>query len=401
MRPQDFGNLSTGTLEPTSFEEPGPDGQLRTAHGLAFVPNKLPPRFPDRVTLIGRLYPVLERVQGAMLRLDGQIDALPGRSVLLATTRVREARASSRIENTFASAREVALAGVDQPGATDESREVYRNRMAIEAGLRSRLPICNRLLKEMHAVLIVDRKDRPGQFRDKQVCVGDERLGFGEARFVPPPPARIEEWMADWERFGNPSGMEREDSERMPYWAELAIAHYQFEAIHPFRDGNGRLGRAMVTLAPTKHGVLRHPVSNLSEWVRTRRQEYYDRLLRVSTHGEWEDWIRFFCTALAEQAREDLALVERVAKLYKKYDEKLTTRRNSILVRRLLDHLFDRQAVTITRAATVLGVSYTAAQRHVEAFVKLGIVKPLAGVEYGRIYLAEGVIRAIQGQGEE
>jgi len=351
--------------------------------------------------MIGRLYDVLHRATTSLLRLEGLIESLPGRSVLLAAMRVREAQASSRIENTFASVREIALASVDERGASSESMEVLRNRLAIEYGLASKLPISARLLREMHRVLIVDPGHRPGQFRDRQVCIGDQHRGFSNARFVPPGPERVEACMTAWEFFVNPKAINAAPRARLPYLIELAMSHYQFETIHPFSDGNGRLGRALVTLAPVKDRELRHPVCNLSEWVQANRQEYYDGLLRVSTHGEWEPWIRFFVTALAQQAEADLNRATRVSSLYDKYQKLVTTRGKSILRIKLLDHLFDRQVVTITIAAKVMDVSYAAAQAHVIAFETMKIIKPLSDKKYGKIYVAEGVLKAIRGQGQD
>lgn len=400
MNPAMFQPNSPGRLEATAFDEIGPAGTVGIVRGMAFVPNPLPPDLDyDRV--IGRLFPLLERLRTSLLRLEGMIDSLPGRTLLLSAMRVREAQASSRIENTFAPLRDIALAAIDESSVSGDSVEVLRNRRAIEAGLASNLPICARLIREMHRVLIADGKMRPGQFRDLQVCIGDKSRGFGNARFVPPPPKDVPGCMRDFEIFCNPGTAGAPPRTRLPYFVELALSHYQFETIHPFSDGNGRLGRALVTLAPVKDRELRHPVCNLSEWVQSHRDEYYDRLLRVSTHGDWVPWIEFFCTAIAEQASADLDRAQRVARLYSRYMEKVTQRRGSILLTRLIDHLFDRQVVTIPNAAKVMGVTYPAAQRHIQALEKAGVVSKLRGRDYAKIYIAEGVIRAIRGQGEE
>jgi Fic family protein len=389
-----------GALVPTTFDEDADDGSVRTVHGQAFVPAPLPPVL-DFVPMIGRLYGLLDRAKTSLLRLEALIDTLPGRTVLLSAMTTREAQASSRIENTYASIREIALAALDDRRVAGEPVEVLRNRRAIEAGLTSNLPISNRLLCMMHKILIADRRHRPGQFRDKQVCIGDRKRGFANARFVPPPGTLVEACMRDWELFCNPKAVNAPQRERLPYLMELALMHYQFEAVHPFSDGNGRLGRALVTLAPVKDGELRHPVCNLSEWVQHNREEYYDRLLRVSTHGEWEPWIRYFCTSVAEQAETDLARARRLGALYDKYASQLTTKRSSMLAIKLLDHLFDKQAVTATLAAEILDISFTAAQRHIANFEKLKILKLWMDEPWGRIYIAEGVVRAIRGQGED
>lgn len=400
MREADFQPGFPGSLEPTSFEEEAPNGSKTLRRGLAFAPHPLPPTL-NRELLLGRLFDVLDQAKTRLLRLDGLVDSLPGRTALLSAMRVREAQASSKIEDTFAPIRDVALAELDMDKRNAPAMEVYRNRLAIEKGLASPLPISVRLVREMHGVLITDPRYRPGKFRDVQVCIGDKSRGFDHARFVPPTGARVPDLMAQWELFSNPDATQAPARDRFPYFVELAMSHYQFETIHPVSDGNGRLGRALVTLAPVKHRELRHPVCNLSEWVQANREEYYDRLLRVSTHAEWEPWIGFFCRALAEQASDDIQRAERLGKLYASYEEKISTPRSSILPVKLLNYLFDRQAVTVTRAAEVMGVSYTAAQRHVERFEKLGIIRPLKGVAYQRPFIAEGIIRAIRGQGDE
>lgn len=400
MQPSDFQPGFPGVLEPTTCEGEGPDGAKTSRQGLAFVPDQLPPKL-DRTALLGRLFDVLDRARSRLVRLDGLVDALPGRTVLLTGMRVREAQASSQIENTFASIQDTALAGLDDSASESPAGEVYRNRLAIEHGLRSKLPICSRLVLEMHRVLITESRHRPGKLRDIQVCIGDEKKGFRHARFVPPPGVRVRELMDQWERFCNPNTPQSPGRETLPYFVELALAHYQFETIHPMSDGNGRLGRALVSLAPVKHGELKHPVCNLSEWVQKNRQEYYDRLLRVSTHGEWEGWVKFFCTALAEQSAADTKRAESLAGVYERYAAKIATARRSMVATKLLEHLFERQVVTVTGASRVMGLTYAAAQKHVQAFEKLGILRALEGVKYDRPYVATGIIRAIQGKDDE
>lgn len=399
MRQADFQAGFPGALTPTSFHERTASGDGRSVRGMAFSPHPLPPLLDSAA--IGRLFDVLDRCRSGLLRLEGLIEALPGRTVLLAAMRTREAQASSKIENTIASMKDIMLARVAPSRAPGEAMEVVRNRVAIEHGLNSALPISNRLLREMHARLIVDPRMRPGQFRDIQVCIGDEHRGFEHCRFVPPPPEDVERHMREWELFVHPDALEAPTRARLPYFVELALCHYQFETIHPFSDGNGRLGRALVTLAPVKDGELRHPVCNLSEWVHDHRDEYYDRLLRVSTHGEWEEWVRFFCTALEQQAAADTKRAERVGALYRKYVEVFTTPRSSMLVTKLLDRLFEFQGITVQSAADVMGISYTAAQRHVKALVAKRILTPVDKEEYGKVFIARGIIRAIQGQAED
>ncbi|MDX2130824.1 MAG: Fic family protein [Planctomycetota bacterium] len=394
MRRSDFQGLVPGRITTTEFEDRG-----RRIAIEAFVPSPLPPAL-DRVSFLGRLYDSLEYAERSLQRLDGVIDALPGRTVLLGALRVREAQTSSRIENTFATVREIVGASADAPNTRPEALEVLRARLAIERALRSDLPISGRLLRDMHRVLVIDASKRPGEFRDVQVCIGDEHRGIEYARFVPPPAAEVEACMRDWELFANPGSLNAPGRERWPDLVELAFAHYQFETIHPFSDGNGRLGRAIVTLTPVKQGWLKHPVCTVSEWVSEHRAEYYDALLRVSTHADWEGWVRFFCTAVAEQAKADMARATRLSALYERYSNLILGKPGSVRLIRLLDHLFDRHALTIPDVASLLGITYPPAKKHVEKLMTMGILRLLFEANYGKVYIAEEVVRAIHGADE-
>ncbi|MBL8764664.1 MAG: Fic family protein [Phycisphaerae bacterium] len=400
MRDSDFQDRTTGELVRTVFVERTQDGSSRTINGLAFVPRPLPPGL-DPVTLTGKLYDVLDAAKTSLLRLEAKVESLPSKTALLASMRAREAQSSSKIENTVATLRDIAMAAAEAERAPSEAVEVLRNRRAIEAGLRSKLPVSIRLVCEMHAVLIDAPGKRPGTLRDIQAYIGDEERGFGRARFVPPPPDRIGECMKQWELFVNPGALNAPRRPRLPDLVELAFAHYQFEAIHPFSDGNGRLGRALVNVTPVKNGLLRQPVCNISDWVHERRQEYYDGLLRVSTHGDWEGWARFFCLALKEQAEQDLRRADHVAGLHERYMLLVTRRRNSIMLTKLIDRLFENPAVTVTGAASVMGVSYTAAKRHIDYLLARRVLRPADAREYAKVFIAPEIIRAIRGPGED
>lgn len=400
MKVEDFKDDCPGELVPVEFEAKDADGRARRVSGHAFVPRPLPPVL-DRTMLVGRLYDVLDRAKTNLLRLEAAVEKLPAPKVLLAGMRTREAQASSKIEDTFASLRDIAEAELESSSARVEAVEVYRNRRAIETGLASPLPVSRRLLNHMHRVLVGDAMKRPGEIRQGLVCIGDEHHGFARARFVPPPAEHVERCLTAWELFVNPGARGAPSRETWPYLLELGLAHYQFETIHPFRNGNGRLGRALVNVAPVKDGFLRQPVCNLSEWVQLHRQEYYERLLRVSTHGQWEEWLRFFATALAEQAQLDLERAIRMSKLHARYRELATGVRKSILLSKLIDHLFVSQVITVSRAKEVLGLSYTAAQRHVEFLVQNGVLQPADDSKYDKAYYAKAILKAIRGQGED
>ncbi len=400
MQSADFQPNAPGNIVKTTFEDVFPSGTRVQIEGTAFVPHPLPPHAEIREWR-GELFDIHDDLKTSLLRLDAEINLLPGKTLLLSAMQTREAQASSRIENTFASVREIALAALGTPHVPEQSREVFRNRQAIMAALESPLPVSGRLLKEMHSTLIVDPRHTPGQYRTKQVCIGDASLGFRGARFVPPPGVSVPACMGDWEIRCHAGDGKAPEWDQYPYFVRLALLHYQFEAIHPFSDGNGRLGRALVTVAPVKDGQLQHPVCNLSEWVQANRQQYYDRLLRVSTHGEWLPWVRFFFVAISSQAKADLARARRVSGLYERYVTTVTTKRVSILASRLIDYIFRQQAITIVQAARVLDLSYNAAKKHVENLEDLGMLRGQDDVERGKLYFAEEIMDAIRGDGPD
>lgn len=398
MKPEVFQDASTGRLVPATFTE-SVDERVISRQGHAFVPAPLPPGI-EVEAITGRLYPQLDRAKTGLLRLEAAIDALPDPHILLSAMQTREVQASSKIEDTYASLQEIAMASIDPAHAKADSIEVRRNREAVTLGLESPLPLGRRLICEMHAALIVDPRKRPGQIRDLQVCIG----GGGEfknARFVPPPPPEVEACLRDWEYFHHPGALGAPARRRFPYFIELAMSHYQFETIHPFSDGNGRLGRAIVNIAPVKDNQVRYPICNLSEWVHEHRQEYYDGLYNVSTHGAWEPWIRFFLSALAEQAELDLARAGRIRALHHSYRQLAEGKRRSSLTMKLIDQLFKLPAVTVMVAKDVLGVEYAAAQRHVQFLVEKGVLKQAGEGNYNRMYVAMDIIRAIHGQGAD
>jgi Fic family protein len=392
MKPNDFQPEAPGELVSTTFTETR-NGQTTTRTGWAFVPAFLPPKI-DTVALRGRLYHQLERAATTLARLDNLVGHLPSPRVLLTALRAREAQTSSRIENTFASLDDIAFAALQGANTDSQASEVRRNQAMIEAGLDSNWPIGRALLRQMHKVLIVNPDHHPGEFRRAQVCIGQRELGFERARFVPPPATHIEPCLDNWESFVN-GGTSDAD---WPELLRLGVAHYQFETIHPFDDGNGRLGRALVNITPVRTGYLKHPVCNLSEWLHNRRDAYYDGLLRVSTHGDWEGWLTLFCAALSEQARADLTRAEKLAALMSTYKARVIGKRQSALPHKLIDLVFIHQVMTITWAAELLGVTYAAARKHVETLVMHGVLaSPVDTPRYGKVYFPREIIDTITG----
>lgn len=368
--------------------------------GEAFVPDPLPPEL-DRDRFIGRLSDDLLRAQGAMERLAGSVSSLPAPRLLLQPFRLREARLSSRIENTIASAEEIALARANRPTLRSEAREVANYVSALEHGLASELPLCNRLFCEMHAILMqgVDGQEKtPGVFRSAQVMIGDDQRGFENARFVPPPPGDVlKDCMADFERFVNgPGARPSRARDQYPAIIEIAMAHYQFEAIHPFNDGNGRLGRLLIALSLCRLGSLDSPLVYISGYFDRHRQEYYDRLLAVSTQGDWEGWVRYFCRAVEHQSKDGIQRAARLRGLRDRYMSAATQKRTSALVSRLIDHLFVSPIVNASDIVNILGVTPPTAQGYIDFLEKNLVLKEITGGRYGRLYAATEILDVVQ-----
>lgn len=364
--------------------------------GHAFVPDPLPPKL-EPTSLADLLEPV-SRATAQLHLLAGAIRVLPDPRILLKVFMRREVEHSSRIENTIASARELALFDAAQETDRDEVREVHNNLVALEHGIASPDPLCLRLIREMHARLMasVRGEDKsPGEFRRGQVYIGSERAGFKAARFVPPPPGPIlEECLRDYELFLNPT--DRRPRKQYNQIIELALSHYQFECIHPFADGNGRMGRLLITITGNKNGWLEFPLPYLSPYFERTRQEYYDLLLRVSTHGDWSSWIAYFCRAIEVECADGMRRIRALDRLRTEYRVRAEAVGNSQSLPKLADHLFSRQAVTVASVKQFLGVSQPASQKLIDRLVGAGILTEVTGGNYRRIYLAEEIVRLIE-----
>lgn len=377
--------------------------------GLAFVPRPLPPVIRsdlasdvDRQAFVGLVGEELLSAQSNLSRLEGSVQALPNPSLLEQPFRMREAQLSSKIEDTFATVEELALAESGRAPARQQVVEVVNYLRALEHGLKSDLPLCARLFRELHAKLMEgvrgDEK-RPGEFRTIQVCIGDENRGFAGARFVPPPPGEVlQRCISELEKFLNPAPGYGSVPEtiRFPSLIEIALAHYQFECIHPFSDGNGRLGRLLIALALCRGKHLTSPLVYVSAFFEQNRQRYYDLLLRVSTHGDWESWVKFFCRAVSTQAADAIVRAEKLRDLRNRYVRVVTEKRASALVVRLVDLLFVHPAVRPPTLAKQLMITVQSAQKHIDRLVKHKILAEATGNAYGRIYLAKGVLKLVE-----
>ncbi len=350
----------------------------------AFVPVPLPPEPP--VDMTPERQHLLESALLACGRLDGVTALLPEPDLFFYAYVRREAVLSSQIEGTQSSLSDLLLFELDAaPGVPfDDVVEVSTYVAALEHGL-ARLaggfPLCNRLLREIHDTLLSRGRGadkQPGEFRRSQNWIGGTRPG--NARFVPPPPQEVESCMAELERFLNhptSSGT----------LVKAALAHVQFETIHPFLDGNGRVGRLLIALILHHDGVLRQPLLYLSLYFKQHRAEYYRQLDSVRTTGDWETWLDFFLEGVTETATGAVDTAHRLLAMFQTDAECIQgLGRAAVSALRVFDALRRRPVADIDHLARQTGVAYSTAARAVEALVELGILRELTGRRRSRVF---------------
>ena len=351
----------------------------------AFVPAPLPPEVPLQFTPERRR--LLERATLALGRLDSITLLLPEPEIFLYSYVRREAVLSSQIEGTQSSLSDLLQFELHEaPGAPfDDVVEVSNYVRALEHGLSrfaDGMPLCNRLVREMHEVLLSRGRGsgkQPGEFRRSQNWIGGTRPG--NARFVPPPPQAVESCMGDLETFIH-------DAEQpYPTLIKAALAHVQFETIHPFLDGNGRLGRLLISFMLHHEGMLSRPLLYLSLYLKTHRQTYYERLDGVRTKGDWEGWIDFFLEGVEQTALDAVDTARRLVTLMQQDEQRIhqAGRRagTALRVHRALSH---RPVQSIKDMADTLELSYPAVSKSVGALEDIGIVREITGRQRNRIY---------------
>jgi Fic family protein len=323
---------------------------------------------------------------------------LPDPTILIRSFVRREAQLSSYIENTFANYDEIAAA--DSAGrrqnVSTEALETLNAERAILAGIEAvnqrHQPVTNSLIRQLHETLLdnVRGHECRGKYRQKQVYIGNETLGIDSARFVPPASHLLTELM---DRF---EGAWRTGDQYVSV-VRLALLHYQFETIHPFEDGNGRLGRILTLLGLCTFGLLTVPVLNASLYFERNRQQYYDGLLRVSTHGDWLGWILFFLEGLRVAAVESTLKLNELLALQRGYHVAIRAARNSALLLSLVDHLFISPVITINEAAEVMGVTHSAANQSMQKLLEAGIVR-IRKIGKPTIFVADTILKAVNAE---
>ena len=363
----------------TWSERAGVYERQRTGY-RAFVPRPLPPVPPIQLT--GELQKLLSQADLALGRLDGSIQTLPNPDLFVFMYVRKEAVLSSQIEGTQSSLQDLlsAEARIFNPRAPNDVDEVINYVAAMNHGLTrlADLPVSVRLFREIHAKLLAGVRGsrlQPGELRTSQNWIGPGGCTLNEASFVPPPPDRVAECLGALETF-----LHADDSD-LPILIRIGLAHAQFETIHPFLDGNGRIGRLLITFLLVDSGVLQRPVLYLSHYLKQHRKRYYELLQATRDDGAWEEWLAFFLQGVsevsaqaAETARRILALRERDRTLIVDY-----LGRAAGNGQRVLDHLYQRPILTVNDVRDLLGVTYPAANQLVERLVEIDVLSEVTG----------------------
>lgn len=385
MRPDQFNQYSAGRCQ-------------KTLEGYyAFHPSPLPPVFD----LDWGLMRLLSEADQAMGELSGAGQLLPNPHLLIRPYLRREAILSSRIEDTHADMGQLAFfeeeSDSEEP-ATPDVREVANYVRALEQGLARvrELPISSRLIKELHAILLQEVRGgestkTPGEFRRSQNWIGPKGCTLNEATFVPPPPHDLNQYLGEWEHYIHGDSPE-------PALVKAALIHYQFEAIHPFLDGNGRIGRLLITLFLCEQNCLSQPLLYLSGYFDETRDDYYRLLLDVSQKGAWREWVEYFLRGVRLQAQRATQDTKNILKHYESCRAQLTDgKRVPGEAARVLDQVFANPFLSIARYANRLGIAYPSAQRGVDFWIEKGLLREATGQQRYRVYVADEILNMMSG----
>ena len=377
-------------VKPMSEPNKIPGQKVSQGAYSAFIPAPLPPALEWTPHLIRALSDA-DRMIG---RLAGEGGRLPNPHVLIRPFIRREAVLSSKIEGTQATLGE--LLAAEAGGVVDRSpedlREVGNYIVALEHGMAqlNKLPLCIRLIRELHSKLMTDvRGDQatPGEFRRSQNWIGRPGSTLATASFIPPPPGEVEPCLAAWEKFLYES--------ELPPLVTIALAHYQFEAVHPFLDGNGRVGRLLITLFLIEQKILPAPLLYLSAFFEATRRDYYEGLRGVSERGAWNDWLEYFLIGVARTSQDALSRASRINVILAQWQRQVAGESTNTPVR-IVDLLAANPFITATGIASELGVAFTTAQRAIERLERVGIVKRATDAKRDRVYCAQALLDILE-----
>jgi len=384
-----FSDDAPGVLSPTVYGDEA---------GLAFSPHPLPPD----INWDGSLAMAVSDADRALGELSGLGRTAINPQLLIRPFIRREAVLSSRIEGTQADVGQVYayeagqlsfLSPEYQPSQIADVQEVANYVRAMEYGLErmETLPVCLPFMQELHERLMAGARGAqraPGQFRRVQVIIGPSNR-LSDATFVPAALPQMQPALNELEKY-----LHSDDPN--PPLVRLALIHYQFEAIHPFLDGNGRIGRLLIPLLMVNWGLLPSPLLYLSAYFEQHRPEYYDHLLAVSQRGAWREWIVFFLRGVTEQAQDAISRAKRLQDLQLRWRHALIQTRTSAFQLQLLDSLFQTPVLTIPQAQTLLNTTYKSAKLNVEKLTEIGILQQVDESTYAKSFAAMDILRIME-----
>lgn len=366
MDPKEFNPKSmTGRL----VQIPKGDVDAR----IAFIPNPLPPKWRWPINL----WKLLVEARQCLSSLDGTGKHLPNPEILLQPLQSREAQLSSQLEGTVTDPQQQVLFEADprypisKNDPNNAYQEVYNYRRALRLRLEGQndLPLSLRLVKELHAILMTGVRgsdQRPGEFRQIQNQIGRP------ARYVPPPPENLNEVLDAFEKYLH-------SPDEFDPLVRAFLAHYQFEAIHPFRDGNGRVGRLLLALAIADWCQLSKQWLYMSPYFESRKKDYMDLLLSISTQGAWEPWIKFCLEGVVLQSEDAEKRCDKLLALHKEFHARM--KGGSVRLSKLVDRLFSRPVITVNQYKSEFSVTYPTARSDLRRLETMGIVQPIEDLE--------------------
>jgi Fic family protein len=361
-------------MQPDDFSDQQRQNLTKTISGSwAFVPPKLPPQID-----YGPIALNLAAATGAIGELKGATRRLPNPYMLVMPLIRKEALTSSAIEGTITTLNNMLLEQLaPREGGDDNAREAFNYVRALKGAEEAlkELPISHRVIKQAHKTLLSGLSPargagkRPGEYKSDQNAIGKQGDSESTARYVPPPPNETVICMDDLERFIN-----RENRKSGEELVDIALAHYQFEAIHPFNDGNGRIGRMLVTLMAQQLLFSSEPLLHISANIENKKDEYIEKLFAVSTHGDWNSWINFFLEVVKESCLSATNVVDKIINLQNDLRQRAIQKNGNHRLATIVDSLFTKEWITIGEAATLCSVTYPTAQSDLEELAKLEIV---------------------------
>ena len=383
MDKDDFKASAAGTLIPS------PSGQL------AFMPDALPPKLNYQTFAIE-----LAEAMEAIGRLNAAGRNLANPNLIIRPLLRKEALLSSSMEGTYTTANALVLAESDANIKSDRDTIEVRNYIGafnVANNLRKTLPLAGRLFRETHKTLLADVSSnrgasaRPGEYKNQQNFIGGKTRRIEDARFVPPPPLETVQAMDELEAFLNA------DSSIIPPIISAGLFHYQFETIHPFGDGNGRIGRLLIPIFLLENGLLEQPLLYVSPSVEGLKDEYVDLMLEVSKSGAWDAWLKFFLQIIKKSCYSILCTINELETLRNDFHQKLIDSGSPARYLPLIDELFVNPVVWIPKAQSTLETTYPTAKNAIDRLVRLGIIMEIKNTTHPKLFVSWQIVNLSEG----